>query len=223
MARRETGHEGIHIARGPCDFHVEGDAPIAGEILHHLHQLGGPRGAQLLGLQSPDGSRLGQGRELVGDGGAFEHGQRLALGQPVEYRPAPGERLPDSAVALVHAEAQQRLGGRPVVLAGHVITAQVRSPALGAPRAQQRLDQGDIVDPVVAALADPAGRGRRARGRELGCGHGGGLLPGVRGCEHQDNVPVSFQHRARAPKRQDTKLWKIGDFFWNGRGAGASP
>jgi hypothetical protein len=75
---------------------------------------------------------LGQGRELVGDRRAFEHGQRLALGQLVEDRPAAGERLSDSAVALVHAEAHQRLGGGPVVLAGHVVAAQVHPPTLGA-------------------------------------------------------------------------------------------
>ncbi len=89
-------------------------------------------GAQKRRDSALDRAGLGQGRELVGDRRAFKHGQRLALGQPVEYRPAAGERLPDIAIALVHAEAQQRLGGRPVVLAGHVVAAQVGPPALGA-------------------------------------------------------------------------------------------
>jgi len=89
-------------------------------------------GAQKLRDSALDRAGLGQGRELVGDGRAFEHGERLALGQPVEYRSAAGERLSDSAVALVPAEAQQRFGGIPVVLAGHVVAAQVGPPALGA-------------------------------------------------------------------------------------------
>ena len=120
------------VIRRHLDLHIEGDAPVLDEGFHGLVERRLALGAQkfrgfALGL-----ARLGQGRELVGGGGAFEHGQRLALGQPVEHRPAPGERLPDIAIALVHAEAQQRLGGRPVVFAGHVVAAQVGPPALGA-------------------------------------------------------------------------------------------
>ncbi len=59
---------------------------------------------------------------------------KLAISRPATLTGRVGQggdnRIHD--VALVHAEAQQRLGGRPVVFAGHVVAAQVGPPARGA-------------------------------------------------------------------------------------------
>ena len=80
----------------------------------------------------------------------------------------------------ISASAHQRLGGKLVVFAGYVV-AQVRPVALSvALGAEQGLNQGHVVDSVIAALADPAGQGRRARGCESGCGPGGGAPWGSR-------------------------------------------
>ncbi len=136
VARPEVGHQrtgfecptrlrpGRQVLGRHLDLDIESDAPVLGEGLHHLLERHLALGAQKRRGRALDRTGLGQGREFVGDGRAFGHGERLALGQLVEQRPASVERALDAGVALVHAVAHQRLGGELVVASGDVV-AQV--------------------------------------------------------------------------------------------------